>query len=383
VISTCPACGSGSHAEVLRIADVPVFCNVLYISTDEAVDVARGDIELVFCNDCGLLFNAAFDESLVEYSPEYENSLHFSPAFQSYAHDLAERLVGSYGVRDGRVIEVGSGSGDFLSMVCEFGNNTGVGYDPSHDPARAPERHSRIDIRVAPYPTTRSVDALMVCSRHVLEHLTEPGRLVDDIRQSLVEGSTPIVYHEVPDATYMLEEVAIWDLIYEHVSYFTETTLLQLHRRAGYKIEASGRSFGNQYLWLDARPGPTDDVVPDFGHLSTLVEDFEDAATNRILEWTESTAAMTEAGPTVVWGSGSKGVQFLNTVPSASAVIAAVDINPRKHGMFVPGTGQPVVGPADLAQLDVRNVIVMNPLYQDEITAQLADLGLAATVVSM
>ncbi len=382
MISNCPVCGSGARRAVMTVSDVPGFCNVLYDTAEDAAAAPRGDIDLVMCDDCGLLYNASFDEALLAYSPEYENSLHFSPAFQAYAEELADRLVSTYDIRGGQVIEIGPGSGDFLSMVCERGDNVGVGYDPSHDPQRAPD-HDRISIEVAPYPTTRSVDAKLVCSRHVLEHLTAPGALVSDIRGSLVEGASPVVYHEVPDATYMLEEVAIWDLIYEHVSYFAEPTLRHLHERAGYDVITAGRSFGDQYLWIDARPGEGTDAGPDLTELVTLAERFSDVANARMGEWEQRTADMVAAGPTVIWGSGSKGVQFLNAVRSARDIVAAVDINPRKHGKFVPGTGQPVVGPDDLVDLGVRSVIVMNPLYRDEIAAQVASLGLEADVVSM
>lgn len=382
MIRNCPVCASSSRRAVTTVVDVPGFCNVLYDTAAEAKAAPRGDIELVMCSDCGLAYNAAFDEALLAYSPEYENSLHFSSAFQTYAEELAERLVATYEIRDGRVIEIGPGSGDFLSMVCKRGGNVGVGYDPSHDPERAPD-HDGITIEVAPYPTTRSVDASLVCSRHVLEHLTEPSALVGGIRQSLVEGSSPVVYHEVPDATYMLEEVAIWDLIYEHVSYFAEPTMRFMHERAGYQVLATGRSFGNQYLWIDAAPGEVDYAAPSLDELFELADGFSAAASARMDEWAERTAEMVETGPTVIWGSGSKGVQFLNAVPSADELVAAVDINPRKHGRFVPGTGQPVVSPDSLRRLDVRNVIVMNPLYRDEIARSVRDLGVDATVISM
>ena len=57
-----------------------------------------------------------------------------------------------------------------------------------------------------------------------------------------------------------------------------------------------------------------------------------------------------------------------------------MDINARKHGRFVPGTGQQVVDPSALAELGVDTVLIMNGLYRDEIAATLAGLGLDATV---
>ena len=45
----CPVCGSTVTAKFLDIRGVPVFCNVLLDSREEALKAAMGDIDLVFC----------------------------------------------------------------------------------------------------------------------------------------------------------------------------------------------------------------------------------------------------------------------------------------------------------------------------------------------
>src|SRR5690606_41039457 len=61
---------------------------------------------------------------------------------------------------------------------------------------------------------------------------------------------------------------------------------------------------------------------------------------------------------------------------------AAVDINPHKRGRHVPVSGHPVVAPADLVADPPATAIVLNPVYVDEIGAQLAELGLPTQVRS-
>ena len=77
----------------------------------------------------------------------------------------------------------------------------------------------------------------------------------------------------------------------------------------------------------------------------------------------------------VVWGAGTKGVMFLNTVPGADRTTRIVDANPRKRGRFVPGSGQEVVTPDDLRAAPPGAVVVTNPLYRDEIAASLGRAG--------
>ncbi|MCP4960219.1 MAG: methyltransferase domain-containing protein [Actinomycetia bacterium] len=338
-------------------------------------------MELVMCRSCGLLYNTRFDPGLVAYSPNYENSLHFSPAFNQFAEGVARRLVERYDIHNTEVVEVGSGSGDFLSMVCEFGDNTGVGFDPSHDPDRKPA-DDRITVHAKPYPTEHPVDAGLVCSRHVLEHLTSPLELLRGIRSSFPAGARTASYHEVPDATYMLEELAIWDLIYEHPLYYSEPTLNWLMTTAGFEVTDSGRSFGDQYLWVEAIPGETGRTCepPDIGGLTRAASEFGDGLRRVVSHWNAKLEHMLDTGPVVIWGSGSKGVQFLNLVPAGSGISAAVDVNPRKHGQFVPKTSQPVISPEALVDLAPAHVLVMNPIYTPEIAASIVELGLGAEV---
>jgi hypothetical protein len=57
---------------------------------------------------CGHLFNADFDQELVDYRPGYENSL----------------------LRGRAVVEIGCGRSEFLRTLCCQGNNRGIGFDP-------------------------------------------------------------------------------------------------------------------------------------------------------------------------------------------------------------------------------------------------------------
>jgi hypothetical protein len=64
-------------------------------------------------------------------------------------------------------------------------------------------------------------------------------------------------------------------------------------------------------------------------------------------------------------------------------VEAAVDINPHKHGTFMAGTGHPVIAPRDLVDISPELVVVMNPVYLDEIGNDLKELGLSSDVVAV
>ena len=63
-------------------------------------------------------------------------------------------------------------------------------------------------------------------------------------------------------------------------------------------------------------------------------------------------------------------------VPGANHIARIVDINPSKQGKFVAGTGQKIVPPESLQDEPPQVVILMNPLYVEEVRSTLASLGL-------
>lgn len=374
----CPACSTGFDAPFARLANVPALCNALWPSADEARSAALGDVELCLCSTCGLISNRLFDPAAAAYSPQYENSLHFSGQFRSFATELARSLTERHGLAGKEVLEIGPGSGDFLTMLIDAGVGHAVGFDPSHDPDRAlPGLADRAEIQARHYPTDREVDAAMVVCRHVLEHVTEPRALLAAISGSVAPGAQVPVYIEVPDADYMLEHPAIWDVIFEHHTYFSERSLRWLAESVGLKVTDAGRCFGDQYLWLEAvadGSGPAD-LAPVAGLPVALAAGFGDLLASTLTKWDDWVGAAAAEGPVALWGAGSKGVTFLNAIGRAKSIDFVIDLNPRKHGLFVPGTGQCVAGPEVLTSHPTASVLVMNPVYEAEIATQLASMG--------
>ena len=85
---------------------------------------------------------------------------------------------------------------------------------------------------------------------------------------------------------------------------------------------------------------------------------------------------MEQGKRTVIWGSGSKGVSFLTTLGLDEEVGYVTDINPYRHNMYMPGTGHKIIPPAELKEYKPDVVIIMNPIYTDEIRADLHKMGL-------
>jgi hypothetical protein len=387
-IDQCPVCGSAPTVDILSINSVPIFCNVQWPTKEEARCAPTGSIVLAMCRNCGHFFNRAFESDRITYSPNYENSLHFSPHFQAYAETLARDLVERFSLRNKTIVEIGSGRGDFLTLLCELGGNRGVGYDPGYFGADSTSRISSavLFVNESYTTTTKPMPADLICARHTLEHIPDPLAFLRSLRQQTgADNPNTWLYFEVPNMLYTLRDGGVWDLIYEHCSYFSSLSLMRLFERSGFQVTRLAEAYDYQFLQIEALPAidsvsmsrceapvALNDVVRLGNALSALFE--QRVATMRGL----LDKLSLERKRVAIWGAGSKGVTFLNILGATDHVVAAIDVNPRKQGKFVAGTGQEIVAPEKLSGLGIDAIIMMNRIYYGEIRSILGRLGVPA-----
>ena len=175
-LKNCPVCESSNVLNFINILQMPIYCNRLCSTREEAFAGPKGDIRLGCCLFCGHVFNMAFQSYLMEYDQEYENSLHFSPRFQAYAESLAKRLIANYELYCKDIIEIGCGKGDFLELLCKLGKNRGIGFDPSFEKNRIEGNFDSNFQVINDYFSERHKEypADLICCRHVLEHIQHP-----------------------------------------------------------------------------------------------------------------------------------------------------------------------------------------------------------------
>ncbi len=158
---------------------MPVHIGILWPDKASAQTAPVGDITLNVCKKCGHIFNSSFIKELMEYDLPYDNSLFFSGVFREYAHQLSTQLIKKYSLSYKNIVEIGSGLGDFLKLICEQGNNKGWGFDPSYQPDFFPNPvANQLTFFKGYYQKKRINEKIdFLFSRHTLEHLPNPTRI--------------------------------------------------------------------------------------------------------------------------------------------------------------------------------------------------------------
>ena len=325
--------------------DFPVLQNRVYETAQDAINCLKGDIKIIEDSRTGLIYNAAFNSDLMIYDQNYNNEQSLSPSFKEHLQQAAELIELTIGKE--ALVEVGCGKAFFLEML--LGRGVDVrGFDSTYD-----GQNPRV-IKKYFEPGIIATPAKGLILRHVLEHIPNPYDFLCQLRDANCGGG--LIFIEVPCFDWILSKRAWFDIFYEHANYFR----LRDFDRMFSRIITKGRFFGNQYLY----------VVADLASLREPVFE-QSSAINFPSDFLKGLSLKKKnRKPVVVWGGASKGVIFsLLRRRVGLHVDAVIDVNPAKHGRFLPSTGLEVKSPQRaLADLPIDAAIyVMNSNYLVEI----------------
>jgi 2-polyprenyl-3-methyl-5-hydroxy-6-metoxy-1,4-benzoquinol methylase len=366
----CPSCGGDAERPFYAVDAVPVHQVRLVRTRATALNGVTGAIRLCFCARCGFVWNAAFDPARMRYQDDYESTQAVSPTFNAFHERLARDLIARFDLHGKRVVELGCGQGEFVTMLAEFGGNEGYGFDQV---IRAPGKSGRVtfvkDLYAEPY---RDLAPDFVCCKMTLEHVHDVAAFLHGLRRTVGDRPEAVVFFMIPEITRILRLRAFWDIYYEHSSYWSPGSLGRAFRSAGFDPLALWTDYDDQYVLIAARPGTgrspalSNEETPQA--LAAQVQSFTRGIAADQARWRGWLERLRRTGQrTVLWGGGSKGVSFLTTLAVKDGIEYAVDINERRHGTFIAGTGQAIVAPAFLQDYRPDVVIVISPIYLPEI----------------
>lgn len=384
--SPCPACGGEQATRFYEVLGIPVHSCVLLDNPQAAREFPLADLSLAHCPDCGFLYNESFRPESLDYSDDYQESQGASATFRAFLDATVRTLAQRTDLAGKPVVEVGCGRGDFLALLARAGATRAIGIDPS---STAGSLGPPLEMHHKPYDSADyALPAHLIACRHTLEHLPRVQHFVAAAREHLAKSGGEHLFVEVPNVLRVLREGAFWDIYYEHCSYFTLGSLERLAVGAGFRPQALELVYAGQYIQLTAsapKPAPggaaPQATVDDLEAIQQALATFQatcQASLRRLRAQLQEVAAAGQ-GTTCLWGAGSKATGLLTTLGAGDQVAAVVDIDPAKQGKYVAGTGHPIIAPGDLPSHNPAQILVMNPIYTDEIQATIDSLDLRTT----
>ncbi len=208
------------------------------------------------------------------------------------------------------------------------------------------------------------------------------------MRENIKESSGTKIFFEVPNALDTFQNLAIWDIIYEHCCYFTAISLSNAFSSCGFRVTATREEYRGQFLCLEAVPSiNTQDLrisqAETLSKLKDNIVSFNTKFQQKVTFWKNKLQEIAHKNQRVVlWGAGSKGVNFLNILKEQQQIEYVVDINPHKEGKYIPGTGQKIMSPEFLLDYQPDLVIIMNPIYESEICKMLENIGVVSEYIT-
>jgi SAM-dependent methyltransferase len=374
--SICPVCGAELLASpFLNLDKVPGLLNFPLPDFAAARAVPSGRLSFKACAKCGFLWNTAFDPQVAEYGSSYETARGHSPFYAAFIDETIKDLLDREELTNKVVAEIGCGQGDFLQRLVNWpgGGVRGYGFDPAYRGPEGSEGDNPRFFRAQWGGGEPGFQAEAVIARHLLEHIPAPLDFLKSVRPLLKENGR--LYLETPSAEWILAQAALWDFFHEHCSLFTAFALAHAVEEAGFHMTRLERRYGGQYWWLAAEKTPSAaEAGGRFGALEPILRE----EIQRLLQ------AQRARGEMVLWGAGAKGVAFANAMDRERKFLKAlVDENPAKQGKYIPGSAHLVIPPEALPGLGAATIILLNPVYVEEITARTRALGLKVEIVDL
>ena len=351
----CLVCGSELLKEpLLDFNNMPE--SAQNIPNEEEIKQDKGiRLKLYQCKDCGLV---QFDCKPVDYYRDVIRSGGFSSTMVELRKSQYRHLIESYHLENKKFIEVGCGQGEFLSVLTEFPVDA-YGVEHKHDLVEIARKRG-LNVSEAFVENKNTViengpfDVFL--SFNFLEHQPDPNGMLQGIYENLKEDGMGLI--TVPSLEYILEYNGYYELIRDHLVYYTFDTLQFVLEKNGFEV-LEQEMVNRDTLSVIVRKKQKIDV--------SKIKESYDVVCKEINDYVD---ALKKQGKKVaIWGASHQGFTLAATAKLTKKIEYIIDSAPFKQGKYAPASHIPIISPADALLHSVDAIIIMAPGYTDEIAA--------------
>ena len=366
----CIACGAPLwETPLLTLDNMPA--SAQHMPDAQGVKEDRGlTLDLCQCMGCGLV---QFDCEPVDYYRDVIRAGGFSKTMVELRRYQYKHLIDSYHLEGKKFIEVGCGQGEFLKVLSEFPVEVhGIEHDP-HLVELARAQGLDVTEGFTETEDTRFAGGLydVFLSFNFLEHQPDPGTMLQAIYRNLEDDAMGLI--TVPSFEYIMDHNSYYELIRDHLAYYTFETLTPLLERNGFLVEEC-EVINRDTLSVIVKKRPqmdTENLLECYVNLKREMESYM----KYLDAWDKKVA---------VWGASHQGFTLAATTKLGERARYIIDSAPFKQGKFAPASHLPIVGPDHFHEHPVDAIIITAPGYTDEIAASIRQkFGTAVEIRAM
>lgn len=366
----CIACGAPLwETPLLTLNNMPA--SAQHMPDAQGVKEDRGlTLDLCQCMGCGLV---QFDCEPVDYYRDVIRAGGFSKTMVELRRYQYKHLIDSYHLEGKKFIEVGCGQGEFLKVLSEFPVEVhGIEHDP-HLVELARAQGLDVTEGFTETEDTRFAGGLydVFLSFNFLEHQPDPSTMLQAIYRNLEDDAMGLI--TVPSFEYIMDHNSYYELIRDHLAYYTFETLTPLLERNGFQVEEC-EVINRDTLSVIVRKRPqmdTENLLECYVNLKREMETYM----KYLDAWDKKVA---------IWGASHQGFTLAATTKLGEKARYIIDSAPFKQGKFAPASHLPIVGPDHFHEHPVDAIIITAPGYTDEIAASIRQkFGTAVEIRAM
>jgi SAM-dependent methyltransferase len=384
----CRHCGSGELHSFLDLGFAPP-SNAYLREADLSRQQVYLPLRVSVCSDCWLVQTEDYAAAADLFTNDYAYFSSVSAGWSEHAKLYAERIISQLDLnRENLVIEVACNDGYLLKNFCLRGIPC-LGVEPTGSTAQMAENQGIPVIRdffsedLAEKLAREGRCADLLIGNNVFAHVPDINDFTRGLKVALLPGGT--ITLEMPHLMRLLEFAQFDTIYHEHFSYFSLYTVDKIFAACGLRVwdveelpthGGSIRVYGcHEDDERATKPTVTALMEEEFrrGMRSLKVyRDLQLRAEKIKNEFVGFLIEKKKVGESVLaYGAAAKGNTLLNYAGVRSDLLPGVcDAAESKQGLFMPGSGIPILHPEVLSELRPKYVVILPWNLVDEIVVQ-------------
>ncbi|MBS5958888.1 MAG: methyltransferase domain-containing protein, partial [Clostridiales bacterium] len=366
----CIVCANPLTEEPLMVLDgMPASAQDIP-SKEELMEEKGISLNLCQCSRCGLV---QFDCQPVEYYKDVIRSGGYSTTMVNLRTRQYRHLIETYHLEGKKLIEAGCGQGEFLSVLANFPVEA-YGIE-NREPLVAMAREKGLNVWkqfakegeiLAPDDGSVKGPYDGFLSFNFLEHQPNPVSMLRCLADNLQEEGIGLI--TVPSLEYILEYDGYYELIRDHLAYYTFDTLALTVEEAGFEVleeEMINRDTLSIIVRKKKQPAKREDSKKAVKiDVSGLIKS-QDTIGNEI----DQLIKELEAGGKrlAIWGASHQGFTLASTTRIGAFAEYMIDSAPFKQGKYAPASHLPIVPSEHFMTDPVDAILIVAPGYTEEI----------------